>query len=200
MKQVVVINGGSDFRSYEEFISYIKSTPVDISEFLPQQVWRDRLPEELGDNYRIFIPEMPNRANAHFEEWKIWFEKMTQYLIDDVILIGHSLGALFLAKYLSENTFPHRIKATILISAPYDDEGLEPPLGDFAMDRPLDGLATQGGDIYLVHAEDDPIVPFAHAKKYLEQLPSAHLVDLKTGKHFIQPEFPELVELIKKIV
>jgi len=196
MKQIVLIHGGTDFRTYEEFISQLKSEPVDITEFQPKQRWRNTFAERLGPNYQVLTPTMPNKENAHYEEWKIWFEKMSPFLIDGVILMGHSLGGIFLAKYLSENTFPKKIGATVLVSAPYNSEGLEPPLGDFQLTRPLENLAKQSPVIYLVHGGDDPIVPFSHAQKYLAQLPNAKLVTIPGGDHFSQPEFPELIELI----
>jgi predicted alpha/beta hydrolase family esterase len=199
MKQVVLIHGGEDFVSYEAYISSLKAEQVAITDFLPKHRWRNALPERLGTDYQVFTPDMPNKRNAHYEEWKIWFEKMEPFLLDDVILAGHSLGGIFLAKYLSENIFPKRIKSTILISAPYDSDGLEPPLADFALTNPLTKFLEQAGDIYIIHAEDDPVVPFSHAHKYLEELSSARLVELKTGQHFSQPELPELVELIRSI-
>src|SRR5690606_19589856 len=150
MKQVVFIHGGSDFRSYEEFISYIKNEPVKISDCQTKKRWKQTLDQDLGEEYQVFTPEMPNKQNAHYEEWKIWFERLIPFLQNDVILVGHSLGGIFLAKYLSENTFPVAIKATILISAPYDDTNLEPPLGDFKLSNSLTKLAEQGGHIHLL--------------------------------------------------
>lgn len=199
MKQVVLIHGGSDFRSYEEYMAHLKSEQVKIDDFLPQKRWKMTLAERLGEEYQLFTPEMPNAENAHYEEWKIWFEKMFPFLNDDVILVGHSLGGIFLPKYLSENIFPKKIKAVVLVSPPYDSEGLEPPMADFALTKPLDQFAGQCSNIYIVHGDDDPIVPYSHAEKYLKELPNAKLITIKGGDHFNQPEFPELVELIKEI-
>ena len=92
-----------------------------------------------------------------------------------------------------------KIKAVVLVSPPYDSEGLEPPLADFSLTKPLDQVAQQCANIYIVHGDEDPIVPYSHAAKYLKELPNAKLVTIKGGDHFIQPEFPELVELIKSI-
>ena len=199
MKQIVFIHGGSDFRSYEEFISYIKNEPVKISSFQIKKRWKQTLDQDLGEDYQVFTPEMPNKQNAHYEEWKIWFERLIPFLQNDVILVGHSLGGIFLAKYLSENTFPVAIKATILISAPYDDTNLEPPLGDFKLTSPLDKLGEQGGGIHLLHAKDDPVVPFSHSESYHNILPNSNLILLESGGHFLEPQFPELINLIKSL-
>ena len=47
------------------------------------------------------------------------------FLNDEIVLVGHSMGGSFLAKYLSENKFPKKIKGAFLVSAVYnkDSEG-----------------------------------------------------------------------------
>ncbi len=85
----------------------------------------------LGNKFDVLLPKMPNPSNAKYNEWKIIFNKISKLLEKNVILIGHSLGAIFLIKYLSENKFPKKILATLLISPPYDDDGMEESLGDF---------------------------------------------------------------------
>ena len=42
-----------------------------------------------------------------------------------MILIGHSLGVIFLVKYLSENNFRVKTNKLILLALPYDDESIE---------------------------------------------------------------------------
>jgi len=199
MKQVVLIHGGEDFVSYDAYLAALKTEQVKIEDFLPKRRWRNTFAERLGAEYQVFTPEMPNRQNAHYEEWKIWFEKMFPFLNDDVILVGHSLGGIFLPKYLSANIFPKKIKAVILISPPYDSEGLTPPLADFSLTEPVSSMAQQCSNSYIIHGDADPIVPYSHAAKYLRELPTAKLITIPGGDHFIQEEFPELVELIKGI-
>jgi hypothetical protein len=50
-------------------------------------------------------------------------------------LVGHSLGAMFLTKYLAENEFPIQISQLHLVAPVLDDQGLNEGdnyLGDFA--------------------------------------------------------------------
>ena len=60
---------------------------------------------------------MPNKGNAVYEEWKMIFEKFALALSPDTIYVGHSLGGIFLAKYISENTL--NTGMVHLISAPF---------------------------------------------------------------------------------
>jgi predicted alpha/beta hydrolase family esterase len=66
---------------------------------------------------------MPDTQNSYYPAWKIWFEKYFQYLGENkLIVIGHSLGGIFLAKYLSENKFPRCIDSLHLVSPVYNNE------------------------------------------------------------------------------
>jgi hypothetical protein len=71
----------------------------------------------------MFIPEMPNSKNASYKARKIWFEKLFPYLNDEgIILIGLSLGTIFLLKYLTENTFPKTISQLHLVGTVPDKQ------------------------------------------------------------------------------
>jgi predicted alpha/beta-fold hydrolase len=47
---------------------------------------------------------MPNKLNARYHEWKIFFEGILSKLDreDEITLVGGSLGGCFLLKYFSE--------------------------------------------------------------------------------------------------
>ena len=196
-KQVVVIHGGDTFERYEEFLSFLKNFQIDPVYF-KKKGWKDTLQDKLGDDFEVIAPNMPNKINAKYLEWKIWFEKYFPFLNDEVILVGHSLGGTFLAKYLSENLLPKKIKALLLIAAPFDDEDSDESLNDFALIGPLKKITEQVGKIYLFHSKDDPVVPFDQVNKYKNILPGSEIIVFTDRQHFNQEHFPELVELLKK--
>ena len=198
-QQIVVIHGGTTFDTYEEYISYLRNKEISLEKLRMQRDWKDTLAERLGENYEVLFPRMPNGTNARYVEWKIWFERIIPLLNEDVILVGHSLGGIFLAKYLSENSFPKRIKATILIATPFDDTDSEEKLIDFKLPDSLAKFAKQGGAIYLIHSRDDLVVPFEQLGKYKQALAKAKTVIFEDRDHFKQETFPEVVELIRKL-
>lgn len=198
MKQVVVIHGGMTFKTYKEYIHSLKSKKVSIDTFQSHKTWRHSIEEQLGKNFQLLVPRMPNSNNSVYQEWKIWFEKMSSFIKHDVILVGHSLGGIFLAKYLAENKFKKRIKALLLVAAPYDDCTKE-SLGKFILPKDLHGLSNQCKDIYLVFSKDDPVVPIREIKKYKDALPDAQMIIFKSRGHFSQDHFPELAKLIKNL-
>lgn len=197
-RQVLLIHGADTFKTYEEYLTALKSKELDF-ERLKRKDWKEALRERLGDGFEVIKPHMPNHANARYVEWKIWFEKLIPFLKDDIILIGHSMGGIFLAKYLSENNFPKNIRATILIAAPFDEKDIKEMLGDFRLPESITRFKEQTGEVILYHSEDDPIVPFADFEKYKRELPNATARIFKDRGHFQQEELPELVEDIKNL-
>lgn len=197
-KQIVVIGGGDTFKTYKEYIAYLKKLKLDFRKTKIKR-WKSNLSEFLGKNFDVIILKMPNTANARYLEWKILFNKLLPFLKNNVILLGHSLGGLFLAKYLSENKFPKKIKALFLVAAPYDEENADYTLGDFKLSKNLTKLRNQVRKIFLYHSKDDLIVPFADITKYKKSLPEAKVTVFKNRKHFDQKKFPELVKDIRSL-
>ncbi|MEK7194592.1 MAG: alpha/beta fold hydrolase [Patescibacteria group bacterium] len=197
-RQVVVIHGGDTFGTYNEYVAYLKSMAVDLARIM-QKDWRDSLQGKLGEEYQVILPKMRNHNNAKYSEWKIYFDKVASLLDDGVVLIGHSLGGIFLAKYLSENKFPKVVKATILVAPPFDDSDSAYDLADFDLPTSLERLQKQGGKIFLYCSKDDPYGLFKDFEKYKKALPNVAVRVFENRGHFNQPEFPELIEDIKSL-
>lgn len=196
-KQVIVIHGGDTFDSYEDYLLFLNAFEVD-KESLFAKGWRSSLQSELGEEYEVLCLRMPNQFNAKYLEWKIWFEKFIPFFNEEIILVGHSLGGIFLVKYLAENTLAKTIKAVFLIAAPFDDVDTA-SLADFTLPSSLELMEKQVTYIYLFQSEDDPVVPFTELAKYQAELLSAQIRIFTDKSHFNQETFPELVDEIRKI-
>lgn len=192
-KQTIVIHGGDSFETYEKFLESLKNWEVSLESFLPKYDWKSSLQKLLGDGYEVLSPRMPNSQNAKYAEWKIWFERIIPFLHDGVILIGHSLGGLFLAKYLSENIYPKKISAIFLVAAPHNSTE---DCGDFQpVDHP-EKVWKQCQNIHIFQSEDDPIIPMSEAEEYGIAWPDAKMHVFPDRGHFNQETFQELVEEI----
>lgn len=196
-QQVFVIHGGTAFDTYEEYFGYLTTKEVSL-EKLKGRDWKMNLEDNLGENFDVFLPKMPNSQNAVYKEWCVWFKKFLPLLNDGVILVGHSLGGVFLAKYLSEHTVTKKIKGTLLVAPPFDsDEGRKLP--QFTITESLEKLRAQGGKVIIFHSKDDPVVDFSEIKRYQVALPSLEMRIFEDRGHFNTEEFPEMVEVIKKL-
>jgi predicted alpha/beta hydrolase family esterase len=178
----------------------LREKSVTVDTFKNRSDWKWYLQRDLGDDYEVFNPRMPNKENAKYLEWKIWFERLIQFIGDGVILIGHSRGGLFLIKYLSENKFPKIIKALILVSAPYTGEGSRyADNSNFNLQSNLEGVTNQAKKIFIFHSKDDPIVPVSDSEFYKQKFPAAKYVCLESEGHFNGPMVPGLIETIKNV-
>lgn len=200
--QIVFVHGGETFDSYEAYIDFLTQT-----EYNPRKrfvSWKHWLKDGLSDRFESFSPDMPLKLNAQYPEWKIWFGKIFPYLNNQKsIIVGHSLGGVFLAKYLSENTFPKRITQIHLVAPVLDNEGMpeEESVGSFALDADLlPNLAKQSDEVHIWASTDDPIVPYNHSERYHKAIPGSVLHTFSDRGHFFgQPSFVELFLEIQKI-
>ena len=198
MKQIIVIHGGTTFANYDDFLQSLSTKTLHVDRFTYKPMWKELLQQNLGSEYQVLLPAMPNKTNARYEEWALYFSHLTDIIEDDVILIGHSLGAIFLAKYLSENDFPRTIKATVLVAAPYNDESDE-DLTNFKIESISDKLTNQAGRIVILAGSDDPVIPTSELQKYQEALPNAETHILSAPDHFVRQDFPELITVLKQL-
>lgn len=203
-KQVFYIHGGDAFTDYDKFLQYLINIPVrDLPDSTKIVRWSRTIADALGDEYEVFAPEMPNKINAKYEEWKIWFERYHKHLHDGAVLMGWSLGGYFLAKYLVENDTPFKVKALLLLAPLFENNDNDPDGedgGDFSFDvNMVSELSKKAENIILMHSKDDPIVPFEHSKKYAKALPEAEFITFEDKNHFLIEEFPELINKIKAL-
>jgi len=198
MQQIIVIGGGTTFSNYEHYLQFLANKPVYIERLTYQPMWKELLQQNLGDGYQVISPRMPNTTNAKYAEWKLWLQNISQLAADNCILVGHSLGAIFLAKFLSENEFPTKIRATILVAAPYNDETDE-DLTDFKLTGISDRFNKQAGNVIFYTGSDDPVVAPTELEKYRTALPSAEFNILPAPDHFARADFPEIVARIKSL-
>lgn len=206
MKQLLFIHGGDFFDTRAEFLASLKKETIEKADMLPDKVkrWTANLAEDLGKGYEVLRPDMPCAEDAKYAEWKIMFEKAAAFLTGEqggAILVGHSLGGIFLARYLSENTMKVPLAGVFLVAAPYFNPGKGAKAGFYVKGNFKKLLAqTKGGKkVFLYHSSDDPVVSPSHAKLYSKGMPQAHCAMFSDRGHFRQEHFPELVEEIKKL-
>ncbi len=195
MKQILIIHGGDSFSSYESYRAALEAQTINYQRLLPSQKWKLWIAEQLP-TADVLLPTFPNGSNAVYDEWVIYFKKLLPFLGDDVRLVGHSLGAMFLAKYLETNPLTTKVKQLILVAGGYDDETME-ELGSFKL-ASVGKLPQSAEAIHLFHSVDDPVVPYSELAKFHQQLPEAIIHSFSDRGHFLDSTFPELLEVLIK--
>jgi predicted alpha/beta hydrolase family esterase len=155
------------------------------------------LQEQLGSNYEVLAPNMPDPEHPTYQAWRDQIEQELGKLDADVLLIGHSLGGSMLLKYLAEGTYQRPIPGVFLVAAPYwgkRDWELEFAVpDDFALHLP------PIRHLFLYHSRSDEAVPFASLLRYQEQLPQAIVRVLDGKEHSFAEGLPLLTQDIKHL-
>lgn len=195
--QILMIGGGMTFKNRKDYLHYLKTREVSLEKRVS---WTgDYLEKNLGKNFEIIRPRMPLQDDAKYEDWKINFERYFPYFKNNIILIGNSLGGIFLAQYLSENKFPKKILSTYLVCPPFDDTCFEEDLvGGFKLKKDLSLLEKNSKSLTLMFSRDDDDVPIEHAEKYRNKLKDAKIIIYKSKNgHFNISKFPEIIKMIR---
>ena len=193
-QQILFIHGGEPDMGYEKYLERLKNGWFSLNNKKPTK-WYKNLRSILGENnFEIITTKMPNPDNAFYNEWKIWFERHLEFLHDGIILVGHSLGGNFLAKYLAEEDFDIQIKQLHLVAPSHSAFEDDFKLKEF----PGKLLEKNISEIHIYHSTDDTVVPLSESEKYHQQLPESHLHIFEDRFHFLDETFPELFENIKK--
>lgn len=147
----------------------------------------------------VVAENMPDADLARKKYWLPWIKKKSEGT-DNIILIGHSSGAVAVLRYL-EN---HKILGAVIVAASYTDLGSETEKASGYFDElwQWDKIKKNAGWFIQFASTDDPYIPmkearFIHKKinsEYYEYTNQGHFSRDKSGK----VTFPELVEAIKK--
>src|SRR4051812_36954680 len=81
------------------------------------------LERELGPDYRIRYPRMPEEGKPRYVAWKEALVRELASLDDGAILVGHSVGGTILLHVLAEQPPPFAPGALILLAAPFIGDG-----------------------------------------------------------------------------
>lgn len=194
---VLYVHGGNTFMTDREYLKYLRTKKVSLGKRVR---WNgDNLQKDLGSKFLLTVPRMPLQDNASYRDWKIMFDNYLQLLKGQYILIGSSLGGIFLARYLSENKLPKKAVSVYLVCPPFDDDMPGDRLaGGFKLKSDISQIEKNCKNLYLLFSKDDNVVPVAHAEKYRKKLPSAKIIIYKSKNgHFNITKFPEIVKMIK---
>ncbi len=156
------------------------------------------LEQLLGDNYKVNYPKMDADESRPDFGWPQQIGRKIEAAEGNIILVGHSLGASMLLKYLTENEIKKRIKGIFLIAAPFwhGDEDWVQGLklkDDFAESMPQDT------PVYFYHCVDDKEIPISNFSLYREILTSAEFCEIEEGGHQLGNDLSKPAEDIKSL-
>lgn len=190
MSTVLYIGGGMTFPDHSSFLEYLGAREMSLEQ---SPIWKDTLAQDL--DRPVYSVPMPCKENASYDAWSVTFERYLELFEGAFVLVGFSLGAIFLAKYLSENDISGRVEKVVLVAPPFDDTLSSEPLTNGFVLGDLSALSAY--DVTMFFSTTDTVVPIEHADKFRSAAPSAKIVVLDASDHFIQESFPEVLEVLR---
>ena len=184
MKNAILLHG---MPSKEEYYSE-KYPSASNSHWFP---WLQK--QLLIHDVFAATPEVPLPFDL---QWDRWAKEVERYAITpETILVGHSCGAGFWVRYLSEHR-ELRVGKVILV-APWIDVEKEDPnhFFDFTIDP---DLASRTKGLVIINSSDDSETVQLSVTKLRDKLQDAKYVEFEGKGHFTlkslgTAEFPELL-------
>jgi predicted alpha/beta hydrolase family esterase len=152
----------------------------------------------LGSRYQVRYPRMQNEESPEYADWK---PQIAAELADGeggVVLVGHSVGASVLIKYLSEEQVERPITGLFLLAAPFWGADEFWKWEEVQLPENVDVRLAYIPHIYLYHSRDDDIVPFAHVGLYAATLPRGTARELDGRGHQFGNNLAEVAEDIRR--
>ncbi|GAB3326480.1 hypothetical protein GCM10027299_25560 [Larkinella ripae] len=179
-QQVLFIQGGGSQEDHEA-----------------DQILVDSLQEILGAAYAVQYPRLPSESVPDLGRMKQIGDEIAR-VREDLIVVGHSLGASMLLKYVAENEVPKTVTALFLLATPFWS-GAEKWKEGFKLPENFADQLPKDVPIFLYHCKDDDEVPFEHLGIYRQKLPWATFRELASGGHQLDNDLTVVAKDIKSL-
>jgi len=147
--------------------------------------WLKEKLEKLGCN--VYVPTFPTPEGQTLENWMKVFTDYRKYLNEDTVVIGHSLGPVFLLRVIEKLDKP--IKAAFFVAAVARQLGIPrfDEINKTFLDKEFDWnkIKQNCKKFYVYNSDDDPYVPLELGKELAEKL-GVELTICKGLNHFNQ--------------
>lgn len=152
---------------------------------------------KLGSGYSVHYPLLPDNGTPDLGRRKQISHEISASE-DNVILVGHSLGASMLLACLSETGTRKKIAGIFLLATPFWN-GNEDWVETFKLQPGFAKQLDENTPLYFYHCRDDEEVPFGHLTIYKQHLPWASFREISVGGHQLNNDLTIVVTDIKSL-
>jgi predicted alpha/beta hydrolase family esterase len=154
---------------------------------------------ELGDGWEVRYPRMPNEDDPDYGAWTRVIAEEVATMGEGAVLVGHSIGASVIVKWLTGGRVPKSIAGALLIAAPFWHDDAFWRWDEVRLPDDADAKLPPGLPVYLYHGGDDKVVPTAHLDMYAALIPSAIVRRLAGRDHQLNDDMSEVAEEIRRL-
>ncbi len=177
------------------------------TEGYPEENWFPWMKEKLEEKgCTVFVPQFPSPpiVPAKISEWFDVLDGHKEYINENTIIIGHSLGGVFALKVLERLQSP--IKATFFVGTPV---GVRPIL-NYDRDSSFSGfdfnwqiIKNNARHFDVYQSDNDPYVSLGNGEQLAKEL-EIELTFIPNSGHFNKAagylSFPDLLSRVESVL
>jgi len=156
------------------------------------------LEQNLGGDTPVDFPRVPGEDDPDYQRWQPVIASALARASDPVVLVGHSLGAYFLLRYLVTEQVEQSVLALCLIAAPFPSGDPDWTFEGFELPDHFQNKLPKEAAVFLYASEDDETVSFAHRDLYAAAIPRAE-TRTTTGGHQLGNDLTMVAADIRRI-
>jgi hypothetical protein len=157
------------------------------------------LRQELGKGYAVRFPRMPEEDEPDYATWVRLVEDEVAEMGDGAFVVGHSIGASVVIRWLAEKAPPQALAGVFLLAAPFWHDHQVWRWKEVELPRGAASKLPRATPIHMYHGEDDEIVPFEHLDMYAKAIPQASVHPLRGRNHQLNGDLSEVATEIKRV-
>lgn len=179
-----------------------KAVIIHLWEGYPEYCWYQNTKIELEQfGFIVDVPQMPEPNLPKMDRWVSTLRDIIKKPSDDVYLIGHSIGAVTILRYLESLTNSERVGGVVLVAGFTDDMGYEVFSNFFAQPLRFEKIKNKAKNFTVIISNDDPYVDIKYGYELSEKL-DGELIIKKGMKHMSKDcrSLPDVAIAIRKHV
>jgi predicted alpha/beta hydrolase family esterase len=162
-----------------------------------EQVIVNALNSKLGDGFTVIYPPIPDADDPTYLAWDTALTTNLKSLSENVILLGHSLGASVILKHFAKEPVPDKIIGMILFGAPFwKDQDWD--VSVYVIEDDNVANLSKLENIYFYYSMDDEVIPHAHLESYRKLMPQANWRIISGVDHSYHGAIPEMIKDIQE--
>lgn len=177
-----------------------KAIIVHLYEGYPEYCWYPSVKRDLEKlGLKVYVPQMPKPNFPDEKKWVSTLKKVVGMPNKDTYLIGHSIGAVTILRYLEQLPKGIKIAGVILVAGFTDDMGYEEFSNFFTKPFNFEAIKRKVNFFSIIASDDDPYIDLKYGRELSEKLNGVLLIK-KGMKHMSKDviKLPDVINLIKK--
>ncbi len=149
----------------------------------PESNWFPWLKKELEmRGFDVVVPMMPNTDHPIESEWILHLQKIIGVSNKNTYLVGHSLGAIAILRYLESLPLGKKIGGAVFVAGFSESVGIKETESFFVTPLDYEKIKNSVEKFIAINSDNDPYVPLKRGEILRDKL-AAEFIVVENGSH-----------------